>query len=220
METAITGMIILHAASGGVALLAGGLAQAVTKGSSNHVRSGMVFYVSMLISAVSALIVSMLPGHENSFLFSIGVFTVYFVVSGYRAIGYRKADAALTLDRMLAYLMIAVGIGMTILPVILNGSIHIIMAVFGAMVASFAVRDVLVLRDAKKTRKNWLRMHIVKIMSAYISAATAFVVVNHLLPGLWAWFAPGVVVGMFITMWMRKLDKGTLKITSPKSVTP
>lgn len=41
----------------------------------------------------------------------------------------------------------------------------------------------------------------------YISAVTAFFVVNQILINLWNWFLPGVIGGIYITFWIRKLKK-------------
>lgn len=214
LETIVNGLIIVHASSGGIALLSGGLAQIFGKGGKKHKRAGKTFYISMLLSACSALLISVFPNHENAFLFAIGTFSIYFVITGYRATRYKNAMTSIVFDKLLSWLMILVGLLMIVLPAIIRGRIHIIMTVFGAMVVVFSVRDIMVFRDKNKTRKNWLALHIVKIMSAYISAFTAFVVVNALLPGMWGWFVPGIVGSVFIVIWMRKLEKGTIKFTS------
>ena len=40
----------------------------------------------------------------------------------------------------------------------------------------------------------------------YISAVSAFFVVNDILPGLWNWFMPGIVGGIYINYMIRKLE--------------
>ena len=52
-------------------------------------------------------------------------------------------------------------------------------------------------------------MHLGKMMGGYISAVTAFFVVNQIIPGMWNWFVPGVVGGVYISYWMMKLTKKT-----------
>jgi hypothetical protein len=42
------------------------------------------------------------------------------------------------------------------------------------------------------------------MMGGYISAVTAFIVVNQLLPGVYGWIAPGVIGGVLIAVWSNK----------------
>jgi hypothetical protein len=46
---------------------------------------------------------------------------------------------------------------------------------------------------------------------------TAFFVVNQVLPGIWNWFVPGIIGGLYITYWMIKMNKKKpLAITASK----
>jgi len=40
----------------------------------------------------------------------------------------------------------------------------------------------------------------------YISAVTAFFVVNEILPGLWNWFIPTLIGSIYIAFWMKKVS--------------
>ncbi len=70
-------LIILHVAGGTIGLISGTIAAAVVKGKKAHLINGKIFFYSMLVTAVSALIISNLPGHHNTFLFAVGGFTLY-----------------------------------------------------------------------------------------------------------------------------------------------
>ncbi|OUU19486.1 MAG: hypothetical protein CBC08_07240 [Flavobacteriaceae bacterium TMED48] len=94
----------IHAPLGGIALLSGGISLISKKGSSLHKKSGKVFFYSMFLSAFSALVVSFLPNHESPFLFSIGLFITYFLVSGIRCLKYKQKEIYLSIDKIIALL--------------------------------------------------------------------------------------------------------------------
>jgi len=199
--------IYLHAGLGGIALLAGTIALIAKKGNATHKKSGKVFYNSMLSSALLALVISVLPGHESPFLFAIGVFSSYFLLCGYRSLRFKRASVSLRFDKFLAYGIIVTGILMIAYPLISSGKLNIVLAVFGGASLIFGIRDLRLFRDLKRLRKSWLKLHLGKMMGGYIAAVSAFFVVNQVLPGLWNWFTPGVIGGAYITYWMLKLNK-------------
>jgi len=56
-------------------------------------------------------------------------------------------------------------------------------------------------------QEHWLPLHLGKITGGYISAFTAFVVVNQYLPGIIGWILPGMIGGIYITLSVRKIKK-------------
>ncbi|TRZ44341.1 DUF2306 domain-containing protein [Robertkochia solimangrovi] len=209
MENIITTLIYIHAGFGGIALFAGLISLIVKKGNTIHKRSGLVFFYAMLCSGLIALIVSCLPGHESPFLFAIGIFSLYFVLSGYRALRFKKPNINLTLDTWISRMMILTGILMIVLPMVNSGKLNIVLSVFGAFGIYFAIRDLRLYKDPKKVRKSWLKIHLGKMIGGYIAATTAFVVVNGFFPGISGWFIPSVIGGIYIVYWMRKVTKKT-----------
>jgi len=200
-------LIYLHAATGGLALISGGIALIVKKGSSIHKKSGKVFYYTMLTSAILAFVIAVLPGHQSAFLFSVGAFSVYFLVAGYRSLNFRKKELDLTVDKGIAYAIIVVGIIMILYPIILKGELNIVLLVFGCVGLLFGLRDLKLFKHADQLKKSWLKLHLGKMTGGYIAAVSAFFVVNEILPGIWNWFVPGIVGGVYITYWMLKLNK-------------
>lgn len=207
MEKSIQILIYTHAFFGGIALLTGFISIVSQKGKVVHRKSGKLFYYSMLFSALTALIISVLPQHESPFLFSIGIFSSYFILTGYRALNFKLNNVNLLFDKIISWAMIFTGVIMILYNPIFNSKINIILTVFGFVGLIFSVRDLVLFKDIKKLKKIWLKLHLGKMIGGYISATTAFVVVNNFFPSFYGWFIPGVFGGMYITYWMMKLNK-------------
>jgi len=200
-------LIYIHAGFGGIALLTGGIALIVKKGNNIHKKSGKIFYYSMLLSALISFVVSTLPNHKSPFLFSIGLFSSYFLISGLRSLNYKKKEFNLKIDKIIAYLIMITGIVMILYPIILYSKLNIILTVFGIIGIVFGLRDLKLFKELKRLRKNWLKLHLGKMTGGYIAAVSAFFVVNQILPGIWNWFVPAIIGSGYITYWMIKLNK-------------
>ena len=207
MESFIQILIIIHASFGGIALAAGLIAMIARKGLVLHRKSGLVFYYTMMISAITAMVVGILPKHESPFLFAIGVFSLYFVVAGKRALRFKKSNPNLTIDFWIARTMIVTGILMIFLPVILSRNLNIVLVVFGGLGIVFAFRDIQLYKKPAQLKAKYLKLHLGKTIGGYISASTAFVVVNQFFPSFYGWFIPGIIGGMIIIYWIKKVDK-------------
>lgn len=199
-------LIYLHAGFGGIALLAGLLSMIAKKGLAIHKKSGLVFFHTMLISAITAMIVAFLPNHESPFLFAVGIFSLYFILTGKRSLRFKHKNPNLLTDKWISRIMIITGILMIFLPIILSKSLNIVLCVFAVVGIVFSVRDLILFKNPERLKKSWLKLHLGKMLGAYISATTAFVVVNEFFPSFYGWFIPGIVGGFFITYWIRKLN--------------
>ena len=104
--------------------------------------------------------------------------------------------------------MAVTGFLMIILPTVLTQRFNIVLGVFGILGISLAIQDLMLFRNSKRLRKGWLKMHIGKIMGGYISAVTAFIVVNQLIPGIYGWLIPSLIGSVFIAYWMRRVRLG------------
>lgn len=199
-------LIIIHAICGSIALIAGTLSMIFRKGQKWHKLTGKVFYIFMTATAVSALIVAVMPGHVNPFLFTIGVFTWYLVWTGNAALRYKNKDVNVTFDKIVSFVMLFTGVGMVLYPYVVYGKIIIVLAVFGILGMLLALIDLNCFRQAENLRKIWLRLHITKMIGGYIAAFTAFIVVTGAIPGIAGWLlptAPGLAV---IFYWVRKVS--------------
>lgn len=200
-------LIYIHAILGAIALIAGGIALSIKKGNTIHKKAGKVFFYTMLLSALIALFIAVMPRHESPFLFSIGLFSSYFIISGYRSLRFKQPSVDLKFDKLLAYFIILTGSVMIVYPIIFEGNPNIVLLVFGIVGLIFGIRDILHFRDKAQLRKKWLPSHLGKMTGGYIAAVTAFFVVNQFLPGVWNWFVPGVIGSAYIAYWTRKVTK-------------
>lgn len=214
MEKTIQILIYIHAAFGGLALLSGFISMVVKKGKIVHKKSGLLFFYSMMLSGIIAMFVALLPNHESPFLFAVGVFSLYFILTGKRALNFKIEKPNLKIDKLISKIMIFTGILMILLPIIFTKSINIVLVVFAIIGIIFSIKDLLLFKKPEQLKKEWLKLHIGKMIGGYISASTAFVVVNQYFPSFYGWFIPGIIGSFFITYWMRKLNKKTLLQTN------
>lgn len=197
----------VHAPLGGIALFSGGIALIAKKGNRIHKKAGKVFFYSMLISVISAFVIAVLPNHESPFLFSIGLFSSYLLISGLRSLSYKQKDIKLRTDKIIVYLIVITGIAMILHPIILYRKLNIVLFVFGLLGIIFGLSDLKQFKNTKQLNENWLKLHLGKMTGGYIAAVSAFFVVNQILPGIWNWLVPRIIGSVFITWWKEKLYK-------------
>lgn len=95
MEQAIKILIYIHGFFGGVGLITGIGSIIVPKGKPLHKKMGKLFSIGMITSSLISLPICWMQKHQNIFLFLIGLFTIYLVISGNRALTFKhkiKAD--------------------------------------------------------------------------------------------------------------------------------
>lgn len=189
METLYTVLLIIHIVSGYLALSAGTTAIIARKGQKLHRKAGRIFVISMLGVGASALSMSLMKG--NQFLLHIGIFTMYQVYGGWRALRQRdlRANPA---DWTIATLGLANGAVM-----LFTG--NIVLMVFGGISVLLGTGDLRthlrVVRGQEIHRLAWLRKHIGMMMGAFIATVTAFIVVNvnDFQPAWALWLAPTAI---------------------------
>ncbi len=198
-------LIYVHAGLGGLALAAGLVSLIVTKGNKIHKLCGRVFFYSMLSSAFLALIISVIPDHESSFLFAIGIFSIYLITGGFRAWKIARKSTSLLPDKIIAIVMVIAGLGMILVPVLFSkNGFNPVLAIFGTIGLVLALQDLRLFNNREKLKKGIMRLHIGKMVGGYIAAVTAFIVVNNLLPGLYGWLGPTVIGSIYIAWHFRK----------------
>ncbi|MGV9002517.1 hypothetical protein [Flavobacterium sp.] len=198
--------IYIHAFFGGIALLAGLGSMIFQKGSKKHKQSGKLFSISMIISSLISLPIAWMPHHENIFLFLIGIFTIYLVLSGNRVLRFKTKKEARFTDKLLSgslffssLLMLTFGI----LYLQENGNVGVLFLFFGAIALVLSIRDFNFYKNIDKNKI--LPLHLGKMSGAYIASVTAFLVAGIKFQGILYWIAPTIIGAFFIGYWIRKV---------------
>lgn len=213
MDQLFSTLLILHIIGGGVGLITGTIAAYVKKGSKPHLLSGIIFFWGMLVASVSALVMSWLPGHHNLFLFAVGGFTLYMILSGYRIVILKRRFKTIPVQFALAdYLITVFGCSFAVFLLIqsvrglLNGNMFsIVPGVFGLICFSYVLQDAKLFMGRTTVKASWMYNHIVRMMGAMIASYTAFLVVNVQIEMQWIlWLLPGVIGSILIAFFIRK----------------
>jgi len=168
---------------GSIAILGMALAWLSKKGALWHRRGGKAYVLGMAGSLIAAFAVSLLT--SNVFLFLVGLFSAYFVYTGYR----------------LAVGMMGYGV---LLSFSSDSSMAIVVAVFGVISAFTGYGDFR-LGDKWPTGKERIVLHLSRMGGASIATVTAVVVVNVKTdPAFIAWLLPSMVGAVSIAYWTRK----------------
>lgn len=216
MEQLFIPLLILHILGGSAGLITGTIAASVKKGSKPHLLSGKIFFWGMFIASFSALILSWMPGHESLFLFAVGGFTLYMILSGYRIVLLkRKSKQQEQAFSSIDYLVTLFGFSFAVFLLIqsLKGLLRgntfsIVPGVFGLICMSYVLLDIRLLTGNTTVKKSWMYNHIVRMMGAMIASYTAFLVVNVQINKQWIlWLLPSVIGSIFIAIFLRKYTR-------------
>jgi hypothetical protein len=146
--------------------------------------------------------------HENIFLFIVGTFTAYMLLSGTRYLKIKSIIDIKKADWALAITITLFGLGFIVLGIMLlikSVSFGIVLLVFGGICWMFALQDFKNFSNKSRVKNFWLTTHIQRMTGSYIASATAFLVVNNtILPGVISWLLPTVVLTPLIVIWVRK----------------
>ncbi|MBX2899065.1 MAG: hypothetical protein KF775_05430 [Cyclobacteriaceae bacterium] len=225
-ETLLSWMLVLHIAGGSVALLTGLGAMLTPKGGKPHRLFGKIYFWGMTAVFVGALFTAM--GHGRDFLLMVAFFSYYMTVRGYRILSQKKLHAgqkAALLDWAFAvvsgfFMVGLVGWGAWVL--FNKNPMGVVGIAFGITGTSFLLNDIKNFLRPPKEKMHWWYGHISSMGGSYISAVTAFVVVNIQLPQFqWVlWILPGVLGGILIgrTIKKYKLKFGEVYIAQAKSL--
>lgn len=181
IEQFLTIMLIIHIAGGTIALLSGLAAMFTAKGGKTHRLAGKIYFGGMTAVFVGAVIVAL--GHNKLFLLMVGVFSYYMTVRGYRIL-FLKQLGKLKPGILDLFILITSGIFMTglltwgVLSLVKGISMGIVAITFGGIGLSFLIRDIKNFITPPKEKMHWWFTHIGSMGGSYISAVTAFVVVN------------------------------------------
>ena len=151
--------------------------------------------------------------HTNYFLFIVGVFTAYMLVSGRRYITIKSVNDVKKIDFMMAIIMFLFGLAFVVFGIfklVCNNNFGIVLLVFGAISFVFVAQDYKNFISINLDRNTYLRSHISRMVGAYIASVTAFLVTNnYFLPSVIAWLLPSIVLVPLIIIWISKFAPKT-----------
>jgi hypothetical protein len=206
LKHALDLVTILHVACGTVVLAVAPAALLVRKGGRWHRNWGLAFAGAMALVIATAAFMWQPYGH--AFLLFLDVLCAYLVFSGYRTIlrRRRKSKDALAdgIDLTAAALVLGSAAALVILGLTaqtpLMRSIALVLFALAAIGASFAGLDMKSVLVRTHSRIGWLLSHFSAMIAAYISAVTAFCVINfHGVPMTLRWLVPSVAGSLVIT---------------------
>jgi len=210
MDIFINTFLALHITAGAIALLVAPVAIAVQKGGEAHKRWGRVFFWSMTVIFITAIILALYKW--NLFLLMIAVFSYYSVVSAYRWLYLKKMHLgqrpkkidwfALIVAALFNLWFVGWGIYMAT-----NGHYGF----FAYLAIGFGTAGLLtakgnLMKFLKHPPKNtWIYEHIGGMLGGYIATVTAFSSqVMVFLPGWMQWIWPTLVGVPVIMYWTRR----------------
>jgi uncharacterized membrane protein len=209
MELTINILIYVHAFFGGLGLVTGLISVWSKKGSAPHKKAGKIF-TSIVTSSLISLFVARMPGHENLFLFLIGVFTLYMVLAGNRALTFKSkiklkagiVDYLISGTMLLtSAIMIVIGT-LGIIQKTDNSVLYIFFGGFGLLLTS---NDFKTFRTFTKNKDARLKSHLGRMIGALIASMTAFMIAGLNIGTLFIWILPSILGTGYILFWSRKL---------------
>jgi len=213
MEETIKILIYIHAFFGGIGLITGIGSVIVKKGSLIHKRMGKLFSIGMITSSLISMPISWMPNHENLFLFLIGLFTIYLVLAGNRALTFKTKDKADWIDEMISGSMLLFSIIMLIIGtygVSNNISFSLLYLFFGGFGLFLTIKDFRFYKNSRNPKNAWLISHIGKMIGALIASITAFIIAGLGTGSLIAWTLPTILGTFYIVYWKRKMKIKTV----------
>jgi len=203
-------MTVLHVVFGMAALVAAPAALFMPKGGRRHRRLGVCFTLAMSVVLCSAGFMWQAKGHL--FLVPLAVVSAYLIFNGFRVVSRRRRTSPSPfhdrVDIAAGVVAVAAGLGSAYLgigagsPLLL--SIRPALIGIGTVAIAFGLNDMLGFLGPRM-RQGWLLAHFAAMIAAYISAVTAFVVINaHGVPMLLRWLVPSLAgAGVIVTYTLR-----------------
>ncbi|TVR77746.1 MAG: DUF2306 domain-containing protein [Chitinophagaceae bacterium] len=200
--------MIAHIFFGGISLVIGLFILLIKKGDKRHKSIGNIFFYAMILTVFSAFIMTYL--RPNYFLFIVGVFTAYMLLSGKRYLKKKKITDVKHIDWLLTFIMLLFGaafIAFGFYLVFKSNFFGIVFLVFGVISLVFVYQDYLNFKGKAGVKNYWLVTHFQRMIGSYIATITAFLVVNNtFLPGVIAWLLPTAILVPLIIFWSRKYE--------------
>lgn len=195
----------IHIFFGAIALFVAPAAMLTRKGGLWHRRWGKMFFWSITVVAVTAVVMSLI--RSGLFLLLVALFSFYLAFTGYRVLSRKtpqqrpsKADWTAASTILLGGLaLVAYGVYL-----MMTSSFGMVAIVFGVIGLLFGMSDMRDFLHHPADKMAWWYSHMTRMLAAYIATVTAFSVVNfQFLPRLVGWLWATVAGTVGIVIWTR-----------------
>jgi uncharacterized membrane protein len=215
-------LTLLHVVFGSLALIAAPAALLVRTGGARHRWFGTVFTIVMAVVLFTAAFLWQSKGH--AFLVPLAIVSAYLIFNGWRVIARHRRtvfsrthlaiDAAAALGVMIAGAVTA-WMGWSAATPLMHSIAPALFGIGGIAIA-FGINDLLGF-TAPRLKIGWLLAHFSAMLAAYISAVTAFVVINaHAVPMMLRWGVPGTIGAVTITAYsLQTIARGSRRGQRP-----
>ena len=225
IDVIVRTLLIIHVASGVVALITALIAASNRKGSKRHRQVGTVFFIAMVSIGVTAIPVTFF--RPNPFLFFVALFSFYMAFAGYRRGRKTFAPRAVDLVAGIAMVVVAVAmIGYGFTMVFGGQGVGWALISFGGIGLTFGVNDVIDTRRSR-THAQRVEVHLSRMLGGTIATITA-VLVQQVAPHVsedWAkvaiWLGPTILITPLIVVWQVRIQiTGRYRLLPPPKKTP
>lgn len=212
----------LHIICGSIVMVLGLMQMILPKKGIVHRRIGKLYFILMILVFLTSFPQAVLA--KNWFLASVGLFTLYLVLSGYRFANNKSNLRTNTSDKLICFLGLLSGfclVGLTIYFLLYGaGAIAVVPGIFGIILLlnSFADFRYLFMNadPGKHGKMRWFFNHISRMIASYIAATTAFLVnVQPFGSNVINWILP-TIAGTILIIAISKHYEKKFNITSKK----
>jgi hypothetical protein len=208
MEPLIAVIRLVHIAAGFVALVVAPVAMLTVKGGPTHRRWGKVYFWTMAVVALTAVVLA--AYRPVLFLALVAVFSFYAALSAYRVLFRKRPEAGQgphALDWAAALITLTASAALVVLGIARPGEtferLGTVAIVFGVLGLALAGRDIVRFVRPPADRNAWWFSHMTGMLGSYIAVVTAFSVVNFTsLPPVLRWLWPTVIGTPLIVAWV------------------
>ncbi len=205
------GLPLLHATAGFLALVVAPLAMLSRKGGDWHRRWGKVYFWSMAVVVVTAVVLGVT--RSNWVMAMVAIFSMHMAASGYRALYLKKLHEGQRPRLMDRVLVITAGFingglflwGAVNMALGVKGGGPIVFTVFGLIDLLFVWRDIQRFYSTSHDKREWLYAHMSGFLGGYIATVSAFSAVNlEMIEPRWLqWLWPTIMGVPLIVLWSR-----------------
>ncbi len=198
----MSALLLIHQLAGILAFVVAPLAMAAAKGSQAHRRWGKLFFYSMLVVCLTAILAGIV--RPNPLMALVAVFSFHLAAAGYRSLSLKKLHEG---QRMAKWDFILHGTAAIVnLALFLWGALNLAFGTASNAGVIFFTFGTIGLFLVSVDKREWVYMHMIGFIGAYIATVSAFSAVNltFIRPVWLQWLWPTIVGVPLLLWWMRR----------------